>query len=126
MAGASDFTAVRAYEGAQVLLTWVRPADATYMELRILRTKAMWPPNVDASALLVSDTSPFTLTKYSDRTAPANEVAYYKIFQKRTSDGAWETSDLLQAKVLVLETGYMADKMWALLPQVYHVADGEQ
>jgi len=126
MAGASDFLVQRAYEGAQVLLTWVPPDAVNYTELRILRTKAMWPASVDSAALVMTDTPPFSLTEFSDRQATPLEVAYYKLFQRRASDDAWETSDLLQGKVLVLETGYFAEKMWALLPQLYHTTDGEQ
>ena len=114
----------RGYEGVQLVLNWNVP-PLVCDEIRIVRAMDRWPENIHDGKLIVSDSYPFTIFTHSDLTVGAYNVYYYVLFARRKADGAWVAPYGYRAKEFPLPTGYFKNKLWDLLPLVYHQFDGE-
>jgi len=144
---------VRGYEGPQLVLRWTPPNPA--FVLKIVRKLGGYPESVDDGVVVVTDTAPFSVTSYSDRDVEPLFVYYYAMFVGElvpvsragyfphsyfpsgyfcgsyfppavTTVTEYATNEAMRGKEFAVETGFFENRMWGLLPNTYHRADGEE
>jgi len=118
------FDVRRGYEGVQLVINWASP-PVVCDEIRIVRALDKWPENINDGFTVVSDNAPLSVFSFSDMKVGAYKVYYYVLFARRVADGAWIQPYGYRDKEFPLPTGYFKDKLFGLLPDIYHRVDGE-
>lgn len=123
VSGQALFKIFRGYEGNQIVANWNIP-DTGIVRYRLVRRLDAWPENIDNGVNLIEESAPFSTLVYSDRQIESYRVYYYWLFLER-ADGVWIADRKMRGKLFGYPTGYFEEKLWYLLPTVYHVVDGE-
>lgn len=133
-----DFRVERTYDGPQLLLTWTPPDPGVVSRYRILRRKYDYPQKADDGVIVVdTDDVPFATDHFADlsndyyaaRGIPDKGIEsgvtyYYAFFSLIMATGTWVTDVFARGKGIALPTTYFENKLWDLLPTLYHTADG--
>jgi hypothetical protein len=75
-----SFSVRRGFEGPQNVLNWVPPDDSVASQLVIVRKIGGYPTGINDGVIVVSDTTPFTKSSYSDQDVLHGVIYYYKVF----------------------------------------------
>jgi hypothetical protein len=113
----------RAYEGVQIVINWPNFTGGV-RGLTLMRKVGDWPGSVTDGRVLYQQDVPFSVFGYSDREVNAYTIYYYALFLQ-DQNGLWHGDRKYRGKTFPLPTGYFADKMLDLLPQLYRQMDGE-
>lgn len=112
----------RGLEGPQLILEWDRPLDTPLgATIKVLRLLYEFPDNPFIGDVVFE--GPADNGFVADLALEPCKCYYYTIFTHTVLDDTWRYSPATQAAELAIETGFFANRLFELLPNLYILGD---
>ena len=119
---AQSVTIRRGLEGPQLILEWKKPLEIpTGAQIKVLRLLYQFPDNPFVGDVVFEGDADDGYV--ADLALEACKCYYYTIFTYTPDDDTWRYSPATQAAELAIETGYFANKLFEMLPNLYVLGD---